>query len=304
MNSKPSLTELRALTAIVSHRSFRKAAGDMDMAPSTLSHMMTALETRLEVRLLHRTTRSVSPTAAGQRLVDRLAPILHAIDSALVEIESERQRPSGQLRLTASETASMILMQTAIPTFIEQYPEVSVDLVAKSEFVDIVAEGFDAGFRLGEDIPLDMIAVRFGEPSRMLPVASPAYLRNKQIPLTPDDLKDHQCICSRTPAGRSFKWEFERQGESLSVDVAGALRLNRSELMLQAAISGLGIAFVPQLLAKPYLKQGQLVPLLESWCPYYPGLALYYPGYRQVPVNLRAFIEVLKTTPNSLDPSL
>ncbi|HEY4250292.1 MAG TPA: LysR family transcriptional regulator [Roseomonas sp.] len=294
-NFQPTLTELKALAAIATHRSFRKAADELEMAPSTISHMMTGLEARVGTRLLNRTTRSVSLTQAGERLVTRLRSILHDLDDALAEIDAVRDRPSGLLRLTASETVASLLVRSVIPVFLERYPEMAVDLVAQPAFVDIVAEGYDAGFRLGESVPLDMVAVRFGGLSRMLPVASPSYLEARELPRTPDDLAQHVCIRSRTPNGRPYKWEFERDGHAMAVEVPGPLTLNRTELILEAALSGLGIAFVPQRLAEPWLKQGTLRAVLEEWCPTYPGLFLYYPGHRQVPTGLRAFIDILKT---------
>ncbi|PYE25454.1 DNA-binding transcriptional LysR family regulator [Paraburkholderia silvatlantica] len=294
MNNGPTLVELRALFAIALHRSFRKAADELELAPSTLSHMMRDLEERIGTRLLNRTTRSVSPTQAGERLVEQLRPILQSLDGVLAEIDATRDHPSGTLRLTASETVSTLLVRKVIPVFLERYPEMKVDLVAEPAFVDIVAEGFDAGFRLGEAIPQDMVAVRFGGPSRMLPVASPAYLKGRRRPRTPDDLAEHQCIRSRTPNGRPDRWEFERHGHAMTVDVPGALVLNRTELMLEAALQGLGIAFVPQRLAQPHLDDRSLRALLDEWCPSYSGLFLYYPGHRHVPAGLRAFIGVLK----------
>lgn len=297
MNSQPTLVELRALAAIARHRSFRKAAEELDMAPSTISHMLTGLEARVGSRLLNRTTRSVSPTQAGERLVARLLPILDELDTALAEVDATRERPSGLLRLTASETVSMLLMRTVLPVFLERYPEMTVDLVAEAALVDIVAEGYDAGFRLGESVPRDMVAVRFGGPSRMLAVASPAYLAGRQTPRAPDDLGKHQCVRSRTPNGRPYKWEFEHRGHALALDVTGPLTLNRTEVMVEAALQGLGIAFVPERLARPHIDSGELTAVLEDWCPTYPGLHLYYPGHRQVLAGLRAFIDVLKATP-------
>ena len=294
MNSRPTLNELRALSAVVSHRSFRKAAEELELAASTLSHMMRDLEERVGVRLLNRTTRSVSPTPAGERLVTKLHPILQDLDSALAEMDANRDHPSGTLRLTASETVSMLLVQKIIPEFLNRYPEMRVDLVAEPAFVDIVAEGFDAGFRLGEAVPQDMVAVHFGGPSRMIPVASKTYLAARKPPRTPVDLAEHQCICSRTPNGRPYKWEFKRRGHAVSIDVPGSLVLNRTELMLEAALQGLGVAFVPEQMARPYLDNGSLSALLSEWCPTYPGLYLYYPGHRQVPVGWRAFVGVLK----------
>jgi len=292
----PTITELKALVAISRHRSFRRAADELGMASSTISHMMTGLEARLGTRLFNRTTRSVSATEAGEQLIERIAPLLRDLDIALIEVDAGRVQPSGLLRLTASETVSMILVQTVIPSFQALYPDVTIDLVAQPAFVDIVEEGFDAGFRLGEAVPLGMIAVRFGPPSRMIAVASPAYLRDRAEVKTPDDLKAHRCIKSRSPAGRPFKWEFEHQGNALSVDVPGNLTLNRTELMLEAAVKGLGIGYVPERLAANYIRDSRLVALLQDWCPTYPGLYLYYPGRRHVPAKLRAFIDVLKET--------
>jgi DNA-binding transcriptional LysR family regulator len=242
----------------------------------------------------------VLPTAAGERLVSRLRPILEDLDSALAEIDAARDQPRGALRLTASETVATLLVQTVIPTFLERYPEMSVDLVAQPAFVDIVAEGFDAGFRLGEAVPLDMIAVHIGGPSRMLAVAAPSYLEARGRPRTPDDLAKHVCVRSRTPNGRPYKWEFERHGHAMTLDVAGPLMLNRTELMVEAALRGLGIAFVPQRLAIPHLETGALYSLLDDWCPEYPGVFLYYPGRRQVPAGLRAFIDMLKSRPEAI----
>jgi DNA-binding transcriptional LysR family regulator len=294
MNAQPSLSELRALAAVARHRSFRKAADELGLAPSTVSHMVTELEARLAARLLNRTTRSVSPTEAGDRLVSRLASILQDLDGALSDVDVAREQPAGTLRITASATAASLLVRSVVPIFVDMHPQVSLELVADASFVDIVAEGYDAGIRLGESVPRDMIGVRFGGPSRMLAVASPAYLAGRDLPLTPDDLSSHRCIRSRTPGGRPYRWEFERHGEAVAVDVPGPLLLNRTELMTEAALGGLGIAFVPARLAEPHLKDGTLVALLQDWCPEYPGLFLYYPGRRHVPLALRAFIDVLK----------
>jgi DNA-binding transcriptional LysR family regulator len=294
MNDQPSLAELRALEAVARHRSFRKAADELGLAPSTVSHMVTDLEARLAARLLNRTTRSVSPTEAGERLVARLASVLQQLDSALSDVDVARDQPAGTLRITASATAASLLLRSVVPTFVALHPQVTLELVADASFVDIVAEGYDAGIRLGEDIPRDMIAVRFGGPSRMLAVASPAYLQGRDPPLTPDDLSAHSCIRSRTPGGRPYRWEFERHGHAVAMDVPGPIVLNRTELMTEAALGGLGIAFVPARLAEPHLQDGTLIALLQDWCPEYPGLFLYYPGRHHVPLALRAFIDVLK----------
>lgn len=295
MNRPPDLIDLRALSAIVSHRSFRKAADELNLSPSTLSHMIRVLETKVGVRLLNRTTRSVSPTEAGERLVARLQPVLRDLALALGEVDDFRHSPSGTLRINASETAARLLLKTVVPTFLQRYPEVALDLVTEGQLIDIVASGFDAGVRLGEALPQDMIAVRCGGPTRFLAVASPAYLAGRKPPKTPDDLKKHTCIRVRMPSGKLYRWEFAKHGQELQVDVTGALMLDHIGLMLQSAADGLGIAYVPDREAQPFLDDGRLVSVLGDWCPEIPGLFLYYPGGRLVPPGLRAFIDVLRT---------
>jgi len=297
MNDRPTLAELSALRVIAAHGSFTRAADELGHSQSTLSHMMRTLEARLGVRLLNRTTRSVSPTHVGERLIARLASIIGDLDDALGEIDDARDRPSGTLRITASDTVISQLVLTVVPAFLQRYPDVTLDLLANPEFIDIVAEGFDAGIRLGEAVPMDMVAVRFGPPARMLAVASPEYFQKHPIPQTPDDLAHHTCIRSRTPAGRPYRWEFESQGHAIDMNVPGKLVLNRTEHMIAAALQGFGIAFVPKLLIRPHLADGSLVPVLTDWSPEYPGLFLYYPGHRHVHASLKAFIDCIRTVP-------
>lgn len=292
--ARPTLNDLTAFVAITAHQSFRKAADELGLSPSTLSHMMRTLEQSMGVRLLNRTTRSVSTTEAGERLVARLQPLLRDFDLALQEVDNFRIRPSGTLRLNAHESAARLLLRYVVPTFLARYPEMSLDLVTEGRLVDIVADGFDAGVRLGEAVPQDMIAVRFGGRVRFLAVASPGYLSAREPPRTPDDLKQHACIRLRLPSGKLYRWEFERHGQELSVDVQGALTLDHVELMTETASDGLGIAYVPERSARPYIESGKLVTVLDDWCPRIPGLFLYYPGHRHVPPGLRAFIDVLK----------
>jgi DNA-binding transcriptional LysR family regulator len=297
MNDRPALGDLTALAAIVSHRSFRKAADELGVSPSTLSHMMRTLELKMGVRLLNRTTRSVSPTEAGERLVSRLQPVLRELDLALEEVDAVRSRPSGSLRINASEPAARLLMQSVVPAFLARYPDMSVDLATEGRLVDIVAGGFDAGVRLGEALPQDMIAVRFGGPVRFLAVASPAYLAGHERPLAPDDLMDHACIRVRLPSGKLYRWEFEKHGQELTVDVPGPLTLDHPGLMAEAAADGMGIAYVPDRAAQPFIDAGKLVTVLDDWCPSIPGLFLYYPGHRHVPPGLKAFVDMLREMP-------
>ena len=294
MNIKPDLTELKAFAAIAAQRSFRKAADELALSPSTLSHMIRTLEQNMGVRLLNRTTRSVAPTEAGARLLASLGPILRDLDLALEQVNAFRERPGGLLRINASEIAARQLLASVVPTFLARYPEMALDLVTDGRLVDIVAEGFDAGIRLGESVPQYMVAVRFGGAVRFVAVASPHYLADRPAPLAPDDLAQHTCIRVRMPSGKSYRWEFALRGQEISVDTPGALTLDHLELMAQAAVQGLGIAYLPDSVARPYLVRGELVGVLDEWCPAIPGLFLYYPGHRHVPLGLQAFIEVLR----------
>jgi DNA-binding transcriptional LysR family regulator len=294
MNSRPALSDLTAFAAIVSHRSFRKAADELGVAPSTLSHMIRTLEASMGVRLLHRTTRSVSATEAGERLVARLQPVLRDLDLALAEVDDFRDRPSGTLRINTSEIAARLLLQQVVPTFLTRHPQMKLDLVTEGRLVDIVADGYDAGIRLGEAVPQDMIGVRFGGPVRFVAVASPDYLASRKRPKTPDDLKQHECIRFRLASGKMFRWEFAKRAQEITIDVPGALTLDHVELMAEAAAKGLGIAYVSAHSAAPWIERGDLVTVLDDWCPSIPGLFLYYPGHRHVPAGLKAFIEALK----------
>ncbi len=290
----PTLNDLKAFAAVAAHRNFRKAADELGLSPSSLSHVVRTLERNLDVRLLNRTTRSVAPTEIGERLLFRLGPILRDLQTTFDEVASLGALPSGTLRINANEGAARLLLRRAVPTFLGRYPGISLDLVTEGRLVDIVAEGFDAGVRLGEALAQDMIAVRFGGDVRFLAVASPAYLSSRKAPRVPEDLKNHICIRNRLPSGKLYRWEFEKRGREVAVDVPGSLTLDHIELMTEAAIAGLGIAYVPERSARPYLDDGRLVTVLEDWCPSIPGLFLYYPGRRHVPSALRAFIEVLR----------
>ncbi len=294
MNGRPTLAELEAFSAVAARRSFRKAADDLGLSPSTLSHMMRALEGRVGIRLLHRTTRSVSPTEAGATLLKRLRPVLHDMDLALDAIGELGGLPSGTVRINADEAAARLLLRSTVPTFLDRFPAVALDLVTDGRFVDIVAEGFDAGVRLGEAVPKDMVAVCFGGDTRFVAVASPAYLARRGTPSTPDDLREHACIRVRLPSGKPYRWEFARHGHEMVVDVPGSLTLDHPGLMAEAAAAGLGIAYLAERWTTPFIERGEVVSVLDDWCPFLPGLFLYYPGHRHVPAGLRAFIDVLR----------
>jgi DNA-binding transcriptional LysR family regulator len=294
--ARTGLPELNAFAAIATHRSFRKAADALGMSPSALSHTVRTLEERLGVRLFNRTSRSVSITETGERLLNRLRPALRDLDEALSEVSDARAQPGGTVRINLGREALPPLLRFVVPELRRRFPEVRLDLVVEGRLVDIVAEGFDAGVRLGESVPQDMIAVRFGGDARLVPVASPRYLEGRRAPRTPEDLAEHDCIRYRMPSGKPYRWEFEHNGQPLEVDVQGTLTLNDQTLMAEAAADGLGVAFVFEWTARPFLESGRLVPLLEPWCPRFPGLFLYYPGRRHVPAGLRALIDVLKET--------
>ncbi len=296
MSNRPALDDLAALSAIAHHRSFRRAADELGVSRSALSHTVRALEARLGVSLLRRTTRSVAPTEAGTRLLDRLRPLLDAFDAALGEVAAGRDEATGTVRINTSAGAADLLLDRIVPVFMARHPAASLELVTDEGLVDIVAEGFDAGVRLIEAVPRDMIAIPFGGPARFVSVASPAYLARHPAPRTPQDLHAHACLRFRLRSGRLYRWEFARHGQEVAVDVPGALTLDQPRLMLQAAIAGLGIAFGPERLSSPYVAQGALLTVLDDWCPRWPGLCVYYPRHRHMTAALRAFLDVVRAT--------
>lgn len=299
----PTLSDLKAFMAVAEQRSFRRAADLSGVTRSTLSHAIRALEARLGVRLLHRTTRSVSLTTAGEQLLRRITPYLSGLEQALEEAADAQGSLLGTLRINGGEEAIYLLLHTVVPAYQARYPGVELDLVVDGRLVDIVAEGFDAGIRLAEDVPADMVAVRFGEDVRFLAVASPDYLARHPAPVTPDELANHRCIRQRLPSGRRYRWEFARHGQSIALDVPGTLTLNSSPLMVDAALNGLGIAYVPEMHARAALDDGRLVTVLEPWCPPIPGLCLWFPANRHMPASLRALIDLIKETRVSRSPS-
>ena len=298
--TKPTLADLSAFSAIATHRSFRLAADALGVSRSSLSHTMLALERGLGVRLLNRTTRSVAPTEAGEALLARLGPVLRELDEALDSLADAGGEPGGTLRINANESAARLLLRSAVPTFLARFPGMALELIAEGRLVDIVEQGFDAGVRLGESIPRDMVAVPITGDLRFVVVAAPSYLAEREPPRTPDDLQTHRCIRQRLPSGKRYRWEFRQHREEVAIDVPGALTLDHNGLMVEAAADGMGLAYVPELAARASLDDGRLVLVLEDWCPSIPGLSLYYPGHRHVPAGLRAFIDVLKETRGEL----
>ncbi|KAB0324797.1 LysR family transcriptional regulator [Janthinobacterium sp. PLB04] len=288
------LNELTAFAAVARLRSFRKAALERGVSASALSHALRALEERLGVRLLNRTTRSVTPTEAGQQLLARLAPAMREIDDALQDLSALQDVPAGKLRLNVPRPAARLLLAPMLASFVARYPRVQVEVVTDDGMIDIVRDGFDAGIRFGEQVAADMIAVPVGAPQPFVVVASPAYLAAHGAPSTPRDLLEHACIGRRFPSGRQYAWEFEQAGEGVSIAVGGPLVFDDDELMLRAARDGAGLAYVYEADARADIAAGSLVCVLERCLPPPPRYFLYYPSRRQMPPVLRAFVDMLR----------
>lgn len=288
------LSELTAFVAIAEHKSFRAAALSLGVSPSALSHALRNLEARLNVRLFNRTTRSVALTEAGEQLLRRVRPAMADLSEAMNEVASAVHRPSGVIRISSAEAGAKPLLQHVLPGFLAQYPDIQVEFVVDTRFVDIVADGFDAGIRVYDDVPRDMVAVRFGPEFRFAAVASPAYLAQHRAPEVPGDLMQHRCIRFRFASGTLYRWNFERDGRSVNIDVPGQVTLGNTNLMLEAALAGIGIAWVPTYLASEHIAAGRLRHLLPEWSPPMAGLCLYYPANRHLPTALRLFIDALR----------
>ncbi|SDH13408.1 LysR family transcriptional regulator [Paraburkholderia phenazinium] len=291
---KAGLSELTVFVAIAHQGSFSAAARHLGVSPSALSHALRALEARLGVRLFNRTTRSVALTEAGERFLRRVGPAIADLDEAVSEASSTRDRPSGVVRISASESAAKPLVRSVLPDFLARYPDIHVEIVVDTRLVDIVADGFDAGIRVLQDVPRDMIAVRFGQDMRFVAVASPEYLRQHPAPQAPHDLAQHRCIRFRFESGALYRWDLERRGKSASIDVDGPMTLGNLNLMIEAALNGIGIAWVPDYVAAEHILSGRLVPLLADWSPSFPGLCLYYPANRHPPTALRLFAQAVR----------
>ncbi|MEJ0066471.1 MAG: LysR substrate-binding domain-containing protein [Caulobacteraceae bacterium] len=293
--SRASLVELDAVIAVARRGAFRAAALELGMSTSALSHAVAGLEARLGVRLFNRTTRSVSLTEAGEQFVAEVSPALVQIRDAMDAVNVHRDTPSGTLRLNAAVGAARIILTPLILEYLRRYPEMSVDLVTEGRLIDIVGEGFDAGIRIAEAVPRDMIAVPIGGPARSVIVGSAAYFAGRSLPRTPADLLQHQCIRARMASGALYRWEFERRGEAVEIDVKGALTLDEADLMLEAVRAGVGIGYLAEWAVADDIAAGHLIQALDDWTPSYPGLCLYYPGRRHVPAGLRAFIEMVRS---------
>lgn len=292
---RDELADLSAFMVVAEERSFTRAAARLGVSQSALSHTIRRLEARLGLRLLTRTTRSVSTTEAGERLIATLAPALSEIETGLAALGDLRDRPSGSIRITAGEHAAHTLLWPVLERFLPHYPEVRVEIATDQSLTDIVAERFDAGVRLGEQVAHDMIAVRIGPELRMLVVGSPPYFRTHGRPGTPHDLTDHACINLRLPTyGGLYVWEFEKDGHAINVRVDGQLTFNDMDLVVKAAAAGLGLAIVMEDQAAPLLADGRLEAVLLDWTPPFTGYHLYYPSRRQPTQAFALLVEALR----------
>jgi len=288
------LVELDAVLAVARHRNFRAAAIELGLSRSALSHAVAALEQRLGIRLFNRTTRSVALTEAGAEFVARVAPALGDIRDAMAMAASQRATPAGTLRLNTSVGAARQVMTPVILEYLSRYPQMQIDIVTEGRLVDIVVAGFDAGIRLADAVPQDMVAVPLGPDQRFAVVGSPAYFETHPRPRSPHDLPAHRCIRSRLPGGGIYRWEFERHGEAIAIDGEGPLTLDEPNLMLEAARAGLGLAYLTEWNVAADLAAGRLVRVLEDWTPRFPGLCLYYPRGRHLSTGLRALVDLIR----------
>lgn len=292
---REEMSDLIAFLAVAEERSFTRAAARLGTSQSAVSAVVRRLEERLDVRLLTRTTRSVSPTEAGQRLVDTLHPALDGIEAGLTSLDTMRSRPSGTIRLTASRHAARQIVLPVAQRLMAEHPDVHVEIAIDHRFVDIAKEGYDAGVRLGESLDKDMIGVRISPDMEMVVAGSPDYFRAHPIPETPQDLTAHSCISLRLPTlGGLYTWEFEQDRRPLNVRVEGQFTCNDPDLIVETALAGHGLACLPSDHMGPHVKAGRLVRVLADWCPAFPGYHLYYPSRRQITSAFRLLIEGLR----------
>ncbi len=287
--------DLAAFIAVARERSFTKAAARLGVSQSALSHTITALEKRLGVRLLSRNTRSVSATPAGERLLATVGPRMDEIESELAALSEFRDRPAGTIRITAGEHSAEAVLWPALARLLPDYPDIHVEVMVDYGLTDIVAERYDAGVRLGEQVAKDMVAVRIGPDMRMAVVGAPTYFETRPKPLTPHDLTVHSCINMRLPTyGGIYAWEFEKEGHELRVRVEGQLTFNNIALRLNAARQGLGLAYLPEDVVAADLAKGRLVRVLEDWCEPFSGYHLYYPSRRQPSAAFALLVSALR----------
>lgn len=292
---RENLNALLAFLAVARERSFTRAAAQLGVSQSALSHTIRGLEERLGLRLLTRTTRSVSPTEAGERLLQTVGPRFDDIAAELTGLTALRDKPAGTIRLTTSEYAADAVLRPKLQNLLQAYPEIKVEINIELGLTDIVTERYDAGVRLGEQVAKDMIAVRIGPDMRMAVVGTPSYFAKRVVPETPQDLLNHTCINLRLPTrGGLYAWEFEKGKHKLNVRVDGQLTFNGTTQILNVALAGFGLAYVPEDLARPHVAKGRLTRVLEEWCPPFSGYHLYYPSRRQLTPAFSLLVEALR----------
>lgn len=290
---KNNLGELAAFAVVAEERSFTRAAARLGISQSALSHSMRGLEKSLGLQLLARTTRSVSPTAAGTALLQDLTPALERIERSLAEARKRRESPTGRIRLIIPRPATYMVLLPKLARFARTYPEIVLEVTSSNDPVDLVAGQYDAGVQIGEFIQRDMIAVRVSKDLRLAVVGSPEYFKGRKIPRTPRDLKDHACIGFRFSSG-IYRWEFEKGRKALTVNPQGPATFDDPDLVVQAVLNGVGIATTVEQPISEMIAKGRLVQVLRDWCPTFPGYFLYYPSRRNQPVALAALINTLR----------
>src|SRR5215218_7850008 len=289
------LDDFRAFVAVARERSFTNAAAKLGVSQSALSHTIRELEARLGVRLLTRTTRSVSPTEAGERLLSTLGPRFEEIEAELAAVSELREKPAGTIRITATENATATVLLPKLGPLLRDYPDIKVEIIIDYGLTDIVAQRYDAGVRSGEQVAKGMIALRIGPDMRMAVVGAPSYFRRHPEPKRPPDLIEHNCINLRLPShGGVYAWEFEKAGRELRVRVEGQFTFNATGQILNAALAGSGLAYVPESMVQPYLAKGRLKRVLEDWCLPYSGYHLFYPSRRQPSAAFALMIDALR----------
>jgi len=292
---RENVNDLLAFLAVARERSFTRAAAQLGVSQSALSHTIRGLEERLGLRLLTRTTRSVAPTEAGERLLNGVGPHFEGIETALAALSALREKPAGTIRITTGDHAAGGILWPVIAKLLPDYPDIKVEIFVDNGLTDIVAERYDAGVRLGEQVANDMIAVRIGPSLRMLVVGAPSYFAERQRPQTPQDLTAHNCINIRMPTyGGLYVWEFEKDGRELKVRVDGQLVFNSSALRLSAVLAGMGLAYLFEDQVESYLADGRLISVLTDWSPAFPGYHLYYPSRRQLSPAFAMLVDALR----------
>lgn len=292
--SRADLADLNSFLVVFRLCNFTQAAKELGVTTSALSHAIRNLETRLGVRLLNRTSRTVSPTEAGSNLAKRLEIGFSEIGDALAEVNRHRERPVGRLRFNVLQDGARLILAKYLPIYLKKYPEMSVEVSVEDKMVDIVAAGFDAGFRFGGTIPADLVAVKVSSPLKWVTIASPAYLYRFTPPRVPDDLINHNCIQMRTGQGSIYRWDYEKEGDHRIIDVPGQICVNDTNLVLELALAGVGIGYCLESRASVFLESGRLREVLSDWAPTEPPMYLYYPGHRSIPQGLKEFIDLIR----------